>query len=55
MKDTEESVEKNESERTALSLEAHSILRPQLLCIILGFTVCLFSFFHTTYTFIGQL
>ena len=42
------------SERMAVSLEAHSIQRPQLLYIILGFTVCLFSFFHTTYIFMEQ-
>ena len=47
--------EKNESERMAVSLEAHSILRQQLLCIILGFTICLFPFFHTTYIFLEQL
>jgi hypothetical protein len=39
----------------AVSLKAHSILRQQLLYIILGFTICLFPFFHTTYTFLEQL
>jgi hypothetical protein len=39
----------------AVSLEAYSILRQQLLCIILGFTICLFPFFYNTYTFLEQL